>query len=138
MEPYDILYVDNDPNNLSGFAFLFGEKFSILLAESGEEGLEILKSNTVRLIITDLHMPNMCGVDFFRSAKNQQIQLKFILPGGYSDNHFLEEVVDDRDVFLYTRKPFDSEELMRLIEDELYSNQLAQNGEQLSRSFQVL
>jgi len=135
MEPYDILYVDNDPNNLSGFAFLFGKKFTILLAESGEEGLEILKSNAVRLIISDFRMPEMSGLDFLRSVRKQQTHTKFILLVGHTDNHVLEEVVGDRGVFLYT-KPFDSEELMCLIEDELHSYQIPQNGDQLDRSFQ--
>lgn len=59
-----ILLVDDDRDCLHMFRnFLLQEGFSAKFAASGERALSILKDSTIHLMITDLNMPNMDGIE---------------------------------------------------------------------------
>ncbi len=63
-EKIQLLYVDDEPNNLISFKAAFRRDFNVFVAESGLEGQEILKNNATSIVITDQRMPNMTGVEF--------------------------------------------------------------------------
>lgn len=64
-----ILLVDDDKDYLRLFGnFLQQEGFSVKCAASGDEALSILKDFTVHLMITDLNMPNMNGIELAKKA----------------------------------------------------------------------
>ena len=72
MGKYAILYVDDDHENLRAFRRLFRKEYQILLAESGEEGLELLQSQSpIPIIITDQRMPEMTGIEFLEKTRHQ-------------------------------------------------------------------
>ncbi|NPA36972.1 MAG: response regulator, partial [Chlorobi bacterium] len=52
-----LLYIDDEPINLQLFRLNFQKDFDLFLAESGPEGLSILKNHEIPVIITDLKMP---------------------------------------------------------------------------------
>ena len=56
---FSILYVDDEENNLFAFKAAFRRFYNIHIALSGEEGMEILRNNSINLIITDQRMPKM-------------------------------------------------------------------------------
>lgn len=68
-----ILVVDDamTVRNLAKFALSKGG-YTILEAEDGVQGLKVLEGNTVDLVISDLNMPNMNGLDMCRSIKGQE------------------------------------------------------------------
>jgi two-component system chemotaxis response regulator CheY len=51
--------------------------FTVLEAEDGVQGLEVLKTNTPHIILTDLNMPNMDGLTFIKHVR-EQAQFKSI------------------------------------------------------------
>ncbi|TXH56233.1 MAG: response regulator, partial [Bacteroidia bacterium] len=55
----NILYVDDEVNNLISFKATFRLKFKIFTAESGKEAIKILDENDIHIIITDQRMPEM-------------------------------------------------------------------------------
>ena len=64
-----ILVVDDDPDYLRLFRnFLVQEGFSVQCATSGEEALSILKDSSIHLMITDLNMPKMNGIELAKKA----------------------------------------------------------------------
>lgn len=64
-----ILVVDDDPDYLRLFRnFLVQEGFSVQCATSGEEALSILIDSSIHLIITDLNMPKMNGIELAKKA----------------------------------------------------------------------
>jgi two-component system, chemotaxis family, chemotaxis protein CheY len=68
-----ILVVDDamTVRNLAKFALSKGG-YTILEAEDGVQGLKVLEENTVDLIISDLNMPNMNGLEMSKSAKSNE------------------------------------------------------------------
>ena len=62
---YALLFVDDEKNILNSIRRLFRtENYNILLANSGSEGLEVLKDHDVSVIISDQRMPGMTGSQF--------------------------------------------------------------------------
>jgi CheY-like chemotaxis protein len=79
-----ILVVDDDP--LAGemtVAILEGLEYEALLAESGPEAAEILSEDQLfDLILSDLNMPLVSGIDLFRELRSQGVKIPFILLTG--------------------------------------------------------
>ena len=62
-----ILFVDDDANTLNALRrLLSGEPWNILFADSGEKGLEILRTEAVDLVISDVRMPVMDGITLLK------------------------------------------------------------------------
>ena len=91
------------------------EGFVILTAGNGEEGLEVLSANKVDLIITDQRMPVMDGSWFLRAVKKQYPGMTSIMLSGYSDFDALVRVLNEGEVYRFLTKPWDNEELVRVV-----------------------
>lgn len=64
---YNILYVDDETNNLTAFVATFRRQFNVFTATSGREGMDIMRHNNIQIVITDQRMPEMTGVQFLES-----------------------------------------------------------------------
>jgi CheY-like chemotaxis protein len=62
MEKFPILYVDDEEHNLISFAATFRSDYQIYTAANGNDALEIIRNNDMKLIITDQIMPYMTGI----------------------------------------------------------------------------
>ncbi len=62
----NILYVDDEVNNLNSFRAALRRNYNVFTAQSGEEGLEIFSHNDIQVIVTDQRMPGMTGVQFLQ------------------------------------------------------------------------
>lgn len=61
----DLLYIDDDYENLSSFKFQFMDYYNITIAKSAEQGYAELIKKTFPIIIADQRMPGMTGTQFF-------------------------------------------------------------------------
>jgi len=64
-----ILVVDDDPDMRSLYRQFLEREFEVLEAGDGREGLDVLRRRRADLVITDVHMPNMNGVQFIRALR---------------------------------------------------------------------
>ena len=72
LPPRTILVVDDDDDVRSALARLLGlAGYTVLTAESGEEGLQTLATHPVQLVISDQNMPGMTGIEFLKSVRNR-------------------------------------------------------------------
>jgi len=93
---------------------------ALYLAENGLEGLEIFKKHRPDLIITDISMPIMHGLDMIRKIKELSTDVQVVVMSVYSlKEYFLQAI--DLGVNGYLVKPVDPQKLFHLIE-ELASN----------------
>lgn len=119
----NILYVDDEQNNLVSFKATFRLKYNIHTAISGEEAIKILKNNPIEIIITDQRMPNMTGVEFLESILEEHPEPIRILLTGYADLNAVIDSVNKGKIFHYLTKPWNEEELDMTIKRafEVYS-----------------
>lgn len=113
-----ILVVDDDSMNLVRTKMILGKYYEVLLAESGEEALEKLKNEKVDLVLLDIEMPKMNGMEVFERMKECSADIPVI---------FLTASGDEDDVMSairlgavnYLKKPFMPQELMKRVAQEL-------------------
>ncbi|MCQ2396363.1 MAG: sigma-54 dependent transcriptional regulator [Lentisphaeria bacterium] len=65
-----ILVIDDERNSREGLRDAFADKYDILLADSASQGMNILKSRKVDIVLTDLRMPGMDGMAFTKEVSS--------------------------------------------------------------------
>jgi PAS domain S-box-containing protein len=117
VEKINILYVDDEPNNLVSFTANYRRYYNIFTAESAEKGREILNANNIHVLITDQRMPNVSGLQFLESIiREHPFPVRIILTG-YSDIETVIEAINKGQVYRYVLKPFDFDELKVIIDN---------------------
>ena len=79
------MYVDDERHNLTAFKAAFRRDFNVFIAESAEEGINILQQNIIHVILSDQRMPKMTGIEFFESILPIFPDPIRILITGYTD-----------------------------------------------------
>lgn len=137
-----ILIVDDEPKLalfLSKTLAYSNRNHHISTANSGEKALEILKATPIDLLITDLRMPGMTGLDLIRWVRTFSPQTRTILMTAYGNNN-VEERVRQMEVYRYITKPFDSSDVARTVEESLREVTINQPGIAVlsAQSFEVI
>ena len=124
---YNILYVDDEVNNLNSFRAALRRYYNVFTAESGEEGIEILSKNDIHVVVTDQRMPNMTGVQFLQHIPGDQDNIRIILTG-FSDMESIIEAINTGKVYRYITKPWDKDELKITIDNAVETVMLRRNN----------
>ncbi len=113
-----ILLVDDEINNLQLLKRTFHRKYKILTASNGLEGLEVFKANAdnISLIVSDHKMPVMEGTEFLEKVNEIAPDVIKILLTGFADIEILSDAVNKCNLYQYILKPFEPEELSRIVE----------------------
>lgn len=107
-----LLYVDDEYINLRLFELHFGKKYAVFTAENGKDALEILQKNhNIQIIITDLKMPGMSGLEFARIAKNRNPERMFLLLTGFEISPEIEHALNSGLLVKYFCKPLDADDM---------------------------
>ena len=119
----NVLYVDDEVNNLTAFKATFRRIYNIYTAESAKEGRDILYKNEIEIILTDQRMPSVTGVEFLQSIIIDHPNPIRILVTGYSDITAVIDAVNKGQIYRYIAKPWDNESLKITIDNafEVYS-----------------
>tara|TARA_R110000868_G_scaffold1389_9_gene10728 strand:+ start:1139 stop:2281 length:1143 start_codon:yes stop_codon:yes gene_type:complete len=133
---YNILYVDDEVNNLNSFRAALRRHYNIFTAESGIEGIEVIKKHDIHVIVTDQRMPNMTGVQFLQKVPNELDNIRMILTG-FSDIEAIIEAINTGKVYRYITKPWDKDELKITIDNALEAVILRRNNKKLIQELQL-
>lgn len=111
-----ILYIEDDQDTKDIMANTLSEfSRNILVAGNGKEAMEILKKNTVHLIMTDIEMPEKNGIEFIREVRSTNLNIPIIVFTAYSTKDYLLECVN-LNIQGYIQKPISYQK----IKDVLY------------------
>ncbi len=113
-----ILVVEDEPHIREMLAeMLEGQGFKVAVASNGEEALDWLRKHQydVDLVITDVVMPKMDGVQLYRLIQKEAPQIKILFISGYAQ-HVLEKYGFDEENFHILKKPFTFKQLLQEIE----------------------
>jgi DNA-binding NtrC family response regulator len=110
-----VLVIDDDKGQQSLLAsFLRGQRFSVFTASSGDEGLRILETEDIDVMISDVRMPGMSGLDALRQAREKHPGLPVLMVTAYPDIRDAIGAIRDGAVN-YLAKPIDLDELLGLV-----------------------
>ena len=113
-----ILIVEDDETFNEIMGSVIPMKFpglTINLAENGTSGLQLFKEHTPDIVITDINMPEMDGIQMASAIKSIKDDVKFIVLTGYSDTKYLDKL-DELGVYALIVKPVDIGNLFAMIE----------------------
>ena len=139
---YRILVVDDEKIERKGVMFLFKQmdiECEIVEIVNGQVALEYLENNEVDILLTDVKMPHMDGMELIKQIKERNLNpnMKIIIVSGYSDFEYAKLAVK-LGVSDYILKPVDPKEFeptLRKILDELDSQKYEQDLKEKSMSF---
>ena len=109
-----ILVVDDDEMNLKRTRMILEKYYNVLLAESGREALEKIRTEKVDLILLDIAMPKMDGIETFKRMKDAFVDIPviFLTASGYEDD--VRNAISLGAVN-YLKKPFFPKELLKRV-----------------------
>ena len=134
MYRYKILIVDDDKLLQASLDDILSESYDTLIAGSGEEALRLLKSRSVDLVMLDIRLPGINGIETLRRMKEMGGETVVIMMTAYED---VKSVISSMKMgaFDYLVKPLDIEELEIIIEKALENLKLKREVEELRRQF---
>ena len=91
---------------------------AVFVAANGEEGLKVYKENAPDLIITDINMPVMDGIEMIETIRTGDIEQKIIILSAHNDHSFFEKAVNLK-IDGYLIKPIDMQMLMKAVDNSV-------------------
>ncbi len=111
-----VLFVDDDTSLLFLYKELLEETYPVHLAVGGKQALKkIARGNRYAVIISDLKMPGLGGIDFLSQVRDQQPDAVRIILTGYADLDAAMKAVNQGHVFRFLTKPCGVEELQSAV-----------------------
>lgn len=118
-KPAHLLLVDDDPGLLKLLGMrLVSEGYTVVTAESGQEGLKVLSREKIDLVISDLRMDEMDGMQLFAEIQKQQPGMPVIILTAHGS---IPDAVaaTQQGVFSFLTKPVDKDALYKAIDSAL-------------------
>jgi diguanylate cyclase (GGDEF)-like protein/PAS domain S-box-containing protein len=113
-----LLIVDDEPHILAALQRVLAEEgYRVLAATSGHEGLELLATNPVQVILSDQRMPEMSGTEFLSRVKVLYPDTVRMVLSGYAELETVVRAVNEGAIYKFFGKPWDAEQLRAQISD---------------------
>ncbi len=126
-----ILIVDDEKNYLTILsAILEDEGFEVLTALGGQEALEIHKTSDLDLILTDMKMPTMDGIELLENLKSVDPDLPVIMMTAHGTVDKAVEAMQ-KGAYTYVLKPFDNERLIIYVKKAISMYQVVKENRRL-------
>jgi DNA-binding NtrC family response regulator len=107
-EKHILLVDDEDAVRSSLATVLEREGYRVHSADSGEEGLRILKEHPIQLVISDYSMPQMTGVEFLKLVRERYPHILRIMLTGDPNPEVIIRSINEGEVYRFIRKPWDN------------------------------
>ncbi|MHB8969904.1 MAG: response regulator [Pirellulaceae bacterium] len=119
ISPPSLLITDDDGAFRDALCSVFAPRgFNTLTARDGDEALEIVRRQPVHILLTDMHMPRLSGLETIRQIRQRHLILPCILLSAGLDDGLMEEA-RDLQAFSVLRKPVRFSELTGVVRQAL-------------------
>ena len=110
-----VLYVEDDPHARENAGEILKRVVrTVYVAENGKEGLEAFKQYNPDIVVTDIRMPVMSGLDMARKIREDDSSKQVIVTTAHADTDYFLEAIDIA-VDQYVLKPIGSERLISAV-----------------------
>ena len=129
-----ILIVDEKPDDLESLTKCFADDYQVITARSGKEALESLAANEVDMVLSNLQIGDMTGLQLFRQSRITQPEAIRILVAEHAYIEGISSDITEAAVYLVIRKPWHSTALRLMVRRALESRELARRHRYLNRA----
>ena len=117
---WTVLCVDDEPNILSAIRrALRGTGHRVLVADGGQQALQVLTTEPVHLVISDMRMPAMDGAKLLEQVRLRWPSISRMLLTGHADMASTIAAINHGEIFRYITKPWNEDELLLAVRDAL-------------------
>ncbi len=115
-----LLYVDDEPINLMLFEVNFRKRYEVITAEDAIQGLQLLDEHKdFKIVISDMRMPKMTGIEFIRKAKKIYPDISFFILTGYDIRGEIQEAINQGLIIKCFQKPLNIDEISESIDQSI-------------------
>lgn len=112
-----ILIIDDEKDlRLLFKKILTPEGYSVFTARNGRDGIKINQKNDPDVILLDLRMPGIGGIETLRRIREKDAEVVVIILTGYGDAGTIRDAAD-LNVYEYMSKPFNNETILKTIKE---------------------
>lgn len=138
-----VLLVDDEPFIIQGLKVIIdweNEEFEIAgTASNGKEALQFLENENVDLVIADIRMPEMTGLELLETLrKDKKSDVYFVILSGYADFSYAQQAMQN-DCTDYILKPVDKEMLLKVLNKVLVlkneKNQINEDNKKMKQAY---
>ncbi len=109
---YNILFIEDEQTLREIFCDTLSKMYKkVFEASNGLEALEIFQNNKIDVVITDINMPNMDGIEFLKELRKIDQNCKIIILTAYTNTEYLLDATE-LNITKYLIKPIDMEQLL--------------------------
>ena len=132
VEP-SILVVDDEQSILETLRILLkNEGFDVTTAQGGKAGIEQLRASPPDIILTDVKMPGVTGIDILQAAKEQDPETPVILMTAHTSLQTAIQAVNEG-AFYYIQKPFSNDDMLAICRRAAEHRRLRAENKQLKQ-----
>src|SRR3989338_8081677 len=128
---HSILLIDDEIENLKALERTLMTVATVYTADSGKAGLEIVEKNSISLVICDQRMPEMTGIEFFKTLQKTHPHIIRMILTGYTDAEDLIEAINEGGLYRYITKPWNNHELKLIVQRALERFDLEMRNQEL-------
>lgn len=129
---HTILIVDDDRNTREGLERALKFKYEVVLASDAQTGLNLLKTNQIEVILSDIRMPGLTGMEFLEMVREIAPEIPFILLTAYGSVEVAVEAMKSG-AYDFLQKPVDLDQLEIKIEHALEKRTLEKKTKELEK-----
>lgn len=138
MKSERLLIIDDELSIRELLEILFEQDgYDVQTVGSAEEGFEILRSQQIDLVLSDLNLPKMSGLELLQKLKKENIETDFIMMTAYGSTENAIEAMK-KGASNYVLKPFNNDELRLVVQRALGVQALAQENRKLKEGQRLL
>jgi len=112
---YDVLFVDDEPDNLTVFEAACADRFSVLIASSAAQALELMRRHVVLVLLADQRMPHMTGLELLAKTRVEFPEVVRMMVTAYADLDTAIGAINCGQVRRYLKKPWENAELLAAV-----------------------
>ncbi len=114
-----ILYVEDDKTLSEQFKTFFERRCkTLVLANNGKEGLDLFIKESPHIVISDIRMPIMDGLEMIKEIRKINNKIPIIVTSAFNEQDYLLEAIN-LGVTRYILKPFNRTILREIVEDTI-------------------
>lgn len=137
----NVLYVEDDPDIRNEVIRLLTKVFmSVDVAEDGQNGLELYNKAKYDIVMTDIEMPAMDGIEMIKQIKAISMDQIVAVLSAYDNPKYLKQLIE-HGVDMFIMKPFDInaffQTIHKLIKDKHYKNKVEALEKQINEQLDI-
>lgn len=126
-----ILYLDDEVSNLNVFKASFKHDYTIHVANTAAEAMQILSKESVEVVISDQRMPDMTGIEFLNEVKTKYPDPIRIILTAYTDVDIVINAFTECGIYRFIAKPWDTMDVKLTLDNALEAYSLKKQNRDL-------